>query len=130
VRLPLGPLLVVAALASYVALLFAGWLPRALWLVPWPFLVAAGAGVALALRSALRTRRRSAWVGLTVAVILVLAFGFGLPVATRLPPVDGGALAQGAQAPDFTLPSTDGHDLTLSSLRGRTVALVFHRGHW
>jgi peroxiredoxin len=32
----------------------------------------------------------------------------------------------GAPAPDFTLPSTQGEDVTLSSLRGRDVVLVFY----
>lgn len=33
--------------------------------------------------------------------------------------------AIGAQAPDFTLPSTDGSSITLSGLRGRPVLLAF-----
>ncbi len=126
----LGPVLVVASLASYVALLFGGRLPRGLWLVPWPFLAGASVGIVVALWAALRRRRRAAWLGFALAVILVVGFVLGVPLATRLPPVDGDTLAPGAAAPDFTLPSTDGRDLTLSSLRGRRVALVFHRGHW
>jgi peroxiredoxin len=33
--------------------------------------------------------------------------------------------AVGAPAPDFTLPSTSGRDVTLSTLRGKTVLLAF-----
>ena len=35
-------------------------------------------------------------------------------------------LQAGDQAPDFTLPDQDGSELTLSSLRGRTVVLYFY----
>ena len=35
-------------------------------------------------------------------------------------------LEAGDAAPDFTLPDQDGRELTLSSLRGRTVALYFY----
>ncbi len=35
-------------------------------------------------------------------------------------------LAIGDQAPDFTLPDQDGNPVTLSSLRGRNVVLVFY----
>lgn len=35
-------------------------------------------------------------------------------------------VAQGNSAPDFTLPDQDGHDVTLSELRGRPVVLYFY----
>jgi peroxiredoxin len=37
----------------------------------------------------------------------------------------GSLPAVGAPAPDFTLPSTSGSDVTLSSLRGKSVLLAF-----
>jgi peroxiredoxin Q/BCP len=37
-------------------------------------------------------------------------------------------LPAGTPAPDFTLPDDSGHSVTLSSLRGRNVVLVFYPG--
>ena len=36
----------------------------------------------------------------------------------------------GQAAPDFTLPSTAGTDVTLSALRGQDVVLVFYCFDW
>ena len=36
----------------------------------------------------------------------------------------------GQAAPDFTLPSTSGADITLSALRGQDVVLVFYCFDW
>ena len=48
-----------------------------------------------------------------------------------LPPTDLERVARGKTAPDFTLESKDGAQVTLSSFRGRkNVVLVFYRGHW
>jgi thioredoxin-dependent peroxiredoxin len=38
------------------------------------------------------------------------------------------SLGVGDQAPDFTLPATGGESITLSSLRGKPVVLVFYPG--
>ncbi|UJR80800.1 thioredoxin-dependent thiol peroxidase [Sandaracinus amylolyticus] len=35
-------------------------------------------------------------------------------------------LREGAPAPDFTLPSSDGHDVSLSALRGKNVVVYFY----
>jgi peroxiredoxin len=43
-------------------------------------------------------------------------------------PVDSATVPLGAQAPDFTLTAVDGHEVTLSKLRGKPVVLVFLRG--
>ncbi|GAB4406006.1 MAG: hypothetical protein OHK0021_17770 [Bryobacter sp.] len=36
----------------------------------------------------------------------------------------------GAEAPGFELPSLEGGKLSLASLRGKNVVLVFYRGYW
>ena len=43
-------------------------------------------------------------------------------------PVDSETVPIGAQAPDFTLTTIDGREITLWSLRGKPVVLVFLRG--
>ena len=43
-------------------------------------------------------------------------------------PVDSESVPLGAQAPDFTLTAVDGHEVTLSELRGKPIVLVFLRG--
>ena len=45
-------------------------------------------------------------------------------------PADLDRVAIGAFAPDFELPSAAGKTLRLSSLRGKSVVLVFYRGYW
>ena len=47
-----------------------------------------------------------------------------------LSPSDLDRVQVGQTAPDFTLAKPDGGSLTLSSLRGKNVVLVFYRGHW
>jgi thioredoxin-dependent peroxiredoxin len=37
-------------------------------------------------------------------------------------------LPVGAPAPDFSLPDDSGHEVRLSSLRGKSVVLVFYPG--
>lgn len=43
-------------------------------------------------------------------------------------PLDSETVPVGAEAPDFTLSAIDGSDVSLSSLRGKPVVLVFLRG--
>ena len=48
-----------------------------------------------------------------------------------LPPTDLERVREGDEAPDFTLASLAGPDVTLSDYRGeKNVVLVFYRGHW
>ncbi|MGH7637113.1 MAG: peroxiredoxin family protein [Gemmatimonadaceae bacterium] len=49
----------------------------------------------------------------------------------ELPAVDTGRVRVGTVAPDFTLKSLPGPNVTLSSFRGKkSVLLQFYRGHW
>ena len=43
-------------------------------------------------------------------------------------PLDSETVPVGAEAPDFTLSAIDGSEVSLSSLRGKPVVLVFLRG--
>ncbi len=48
-----------------------------------------------------------------------------------LKPTDLDRVKVGNQAPDFTLESSDGRGVSLSSFRGeKNVLLYFSRGHW
>ena len=55
---------------------------------------------------------------------------FGPADGQDLPPADLNRVQAGQTAPDFTLPTPGGAGLTLSSLEGKNVVLVFYRGYW
>jgi hypothetical protein len=55
----------------------------------------------------------------------VLAWAQAPPAASDL-----NRVPVGSTAPDFELPSPSGGKVKLSSLRGKTVVLVFYRGYW
>ena len=63
----------------------------------------------------------------TVVLVLVLLLLFLRAIQVPKPQI---ASAQGKLVPDFTLKDQDGHDFTLSSLRGSPVLLIFYRGYW
>ena len=79
-------------------------------------------------------RRR--WLVATVVAVVILALG-GLYLAYRGSSSSSagnatnyqvGTPGVGAAAPGFTLPSTTGHPVALSSFHGKTVLLYFHEG--
>jgi len=45
-------------------------------------------------------------------------------------PADLDRVKVGAMPPAFELPSADGGSVSLSSLKGKDVVLVFYRGYW
>ena len=69
-----------------------------------------------------------------VAALLLAAVGaaaeYGPKNGADLAPSDLDRVRAGQTVPDFTLQKSDGGDLTLSSLRGKNLVLVFYRGHW
>jgi hypothetical protein len=123
---------------------------------PWVtlFLIALGvlltaSGVALAFRcpDAYRGKISGSIVGV-LTVLLVGFFLFEIFFATKRIPASRGAPQLGETAPDFTLPDSEGNNVTLSALldssfstddrptyragSGKTAAvtLIFYRGYW
>jgi hypothetical protein len=96
-----------------------------------PFELASGASAAIAIGLVLVARKRA--IAAACGLAAALSFGgFELYLHTlswRLPPAPA-QLAVGTIAPDFTLPDETGRPLTLSSLRGQPLLLVFYRGDW
>lgn len=66
--------------------------------------------------------------GLNLAVAGL--FCFFLFVATAWLPAAANAPAVGQTAPPFELPDQNGRSVSLESLRGRNLVLVFYRGFW
>jgi peroxiredoxin Q/BCP len=63
----------------------------------------------------------------TSALLLVIAAGSVFPNRSSAADDPAAGLPQvGKKAPDFTLPSTAGSDVTLSKLKGKTVVLYFY----
>lgn len=89
-------------------------------------------GVAVLVAGAAVWRARG---GMTVTALVISLFLFGLAgyfnfVLARVPTTPS-ALTVGRPLPDFTLPDSTGHQVTLSEYRGRRpVLLVFYRGYW
>ena len=60
-------------------------------------------------------------------MLLLAALGL---IQAALPPTDLNRVVLGKLAPDFELTSAAGGNFKLSSLRGKSVVLVFCRGYW
>jgi cytochrome oxidase Cu insertion factor (SCO1/SenC/PrrC family) len=72
------------------------------------------------------SRRRK--IGLIALFLLLLAIG--LVAWKMILPKAQSSFVNLQPAPDFTLNDQDGKSITLSSLRGSRVVLVFYRGYW
>lgn len=62
----------------------------------------------------------------TLIVVKLALAGLSVGCAAQAGPTPGRELKAGSTAPDFTLPSSTGGDVSLSSLRGKTVVLYFY----
>ena len=128
----MGPLLTFVGAVSYFVV-FARF--PALRDFPWVNLPVVGVGVLLSLAGVRRAfvRGRGRWVGSIALVSSLLIgglFGFYVFWLSYQLPATAGVTGERDAAPDFTLTDQHGQPLTLSSLRGRKVVLVFYRGHW
>jgi hypothetical protein len=135
-----GFLVVLAAPATYVTVFVRFPATRD---VPWATLLIFVAGLALVARGSRRAFREPQMYRGRIAGPILMTLGvalFGLFVVStfyfmrQLPPSNG-APRVGQKAPDFTLPDTDGHPVTLSRLiepaaGSRAALLIFYRGHW
>jgi hypothetical protein len=73
-----------------------------------------------------------------VSLLLLVGSIKFFSVARQLPPESAGAPQVGQRVPDFTLPDSDGHLVSLSQLISgsagsaapKAVLLVFYRGYW
>jgi hypothetical protein len=130
-RLWIGPLVAIVAIAGYFAVLLSWPATRD---VPWPsyvLLALALAASTFALLRAVRARRRIALAALAGAVsvglaALFLSYTFAF---TELPEVPG-ALAVGAPAPALVLVDDRGAQVDVAALARDKLVLVFYRGHW
>lgn len=147
----LGFVLCLAALVSY-PIFFARYpITRDF---PWATLLLMALALYLVASGALRAfRRPDAYRGKifgsilgVLSVAIVGLFLFGIFHLTRMLPASHGAPQVGQLAPDFTLPDSQGENVTLSNLlqspfptdgaagaaSGKTAAvvLIFYRGYW
>jgi len=127
-----GLVLALAGIFSYFAL-FVRWpVTRD---VPWTAFLCFIAAIALMI-SGFRRATRKVWPAIvtTLGIALMVLFTFGTLVMSRQLPSSHGSPAIGAKAPDFTLPDTQHHNVTLSQLAAAPgsngVLLIFYRGYW
>jgi len=130
-----GAVALAFGVVPYALLTYTAKIPLGLRDNPWPMeLVAVAATVvtiALTVSAYRQKRARAlATTGAVVATLSTAAFVLMVhAVSYRLPPPPR-ELAVGTQAADFVLPDEKGNPVTLASMRGRSVLLVFYRGAW
>ena len=108
--------------------------------VPWVnflLFVAGGVLLAIGVRRAFRQSEiyRGKLLGSILAglsVVIFVFFCYGVFYAAKDLPVSATAVRVGQAAPDFTLASADGKQVSLSDhlKNSRAVVLIFYRGYW
>ena len=115
---------------------------------PWANLLLFAVAVALiviGVRRGFQRDRKKPWLSRTVASVLAILgvailslFIFVIFIAGRWLPASKGAPQVGQNAPEFTLPDTNGTSRSLTELsatpvngaKPRGVLLIFYRGYW
>lgn len=71
-----------------------------------------------------------AGLGMLVSIAIAGLFNFYVfSMSYQLPDASLAAAPQSV-APEFTLPDSEGQNVSLSKYRGKKVVIVFYRGHW
>jgi hypothetical protein len=130
-RIWIGPLLALVAVASYFALFLNFPATRD---VPWPSFVLLALALAASTWALVRAAREKkgivrAALGDLVTTGLALFFVLYTFVFTKIPDLPG-ALAVGAPAPALVLADDRGAQVDVAALARDKLVLVFYRGHW
>lgn len=129
-RLWLGLLLAVVAFGSYFGFFAQFEVTRD---VPWVSFLLFAAAAALLISGWRRAPRKIlASIVAALGCLVLGLFVFSVTVGSKGLPASQGAPAVGQQAPDFTLPDTQGRPVSLANLLGQSngVVLIFYRGYW
>jgi len=127
-----GLIVAVVAVASYPLVFYRYPLTRD---VPWVtfLLLAVALGLLVAGVRRAPGRKIVALIVAAFGVALAVLFTVGLTIGTRVP-TGANIPAVGAQAPNFTLPDSNGKPVALAQLLGapdsKGVLLIFYRGYW
>ena len=127
-----GLIVAVVAVASYPLVFYRYPLTRD---VPWVtfLLLAVALGLLVAGVRRAPGRKIAALIVAAFGVALAVLFTVGLTIGTRVP-TGANIPAVGAQAPNFTLPDSNGKPVALAQLLGapdsKGVLLIFYRGYW
>jgi hypothetical protein len=96
----------------------------------WLNLALCGIGAALAIAGAIRLPRWYRFLASAFAIAVAGFFGWYLYFFSAALPAPSAALELGAELPRFELVNAAGAPIELAPVAGKTLILVFYRGHW